>query len=163
MTLYLNLCLGAVTNNSASVQVVLQDSASNKLIAKARYTEQAPHTIRAKARAYLTHAASAARSAVQRLQTAAEHTLQRSDSTALGQADSDNIPMPDIRHKATASLTSAGVTVRAAAHRLHVAADNVLHSSPADDGQTPSDKAKTLEDDTEVQLQASRVLVVQGC
>ena len=147
-----------MTNNSASVDVVLQDSASNKLIAKARYTEQAPHTIRAKATAYLTNAASAARSAVQRLQTAAEHALQRPDSTALSQADSDKIPGPDIRHKAVASLTSAGASVRAAAHRLQAAADSVLHSSPADDGQTPIDKAKTFEDDVEVWLHGPELL-----
>ena len=128
-----------MTNASASVNVSLQDAISHKLVAKGRYTEQAPHTIRARASAYLTTAASAARSAVHRLQAVAESALQRADSTTgsqSNQAGSDQ--SQDIKHKAMASLANAGATVRAAAHRLQVAADSVLHSSSADlqHGQT---------------------------
>lgn len=123
-------CCAAVTSSSAAVEVVLQDCTSHKLIAKARYTEQAPPRIRARATAYLTNAATAARSAVQRLQTAAEHALQRTDSSPAAQPDSDK--SSDIRHKAMASLATAGATVRAAAHRLQLAADSALRSSSAD-------------------------------
>lgn len=113
------------------MDVILQDCTSHKLIAKARYTEQAPHQIRARATAYLNNAATAARSAVQRLHTAAEHALQRADgASAAAQSDSDK--GSDIRHKAMASLTAAGATVRAAAHRLQLAADSALRSSSAD-------------------------------
>ena len=127
----------AVTSASASVEVILRDAKSQKLVAKGRYTEQAPHTIRATASAYLTNAASAARSAVQRLQTAAESALQRADHSLDGQSDhSDADKSLDIRHKAMASLTTAGATVRAAAHRLQLAADSVLRSSSADPDQS---------------------------
>ena len=136
----------AVSNSSASVDVILQDSASHKLIAKARYTEQAPHRLRARATAYLTNAATAARSAVQRLQTAAEHALQRADGAPAAQSDSDK--GSDIRHKAMASLTAAGATVRAAAHRLQLAADSVLRSSSADGDS--SDAADGDADDPQV-------------
>ncbi|KAL3160187.1 hypothetical protein ABBQ32_010950 [Trebouxia sp. C0010 RCD-2024] len=123
--------VSTVSNSSASVDVILQDSTSHKLIAKARYTEQAPHRIRARATAYLSNAATAARSAVQRLQTAAEHALQRADGTSSA-AQSESDKSSDIRYKAMASLTAAGATVRAAAHRVQLAADSVLRSSSAD-------------------------------
>ena len=144
------LCCDAVTKSSAAVDVVLQDSASHKLIAKARYTEQAPHTIKLKATAYLTHAASAAKSAVQRLQTAAEHALQRPDSSTVAESESDQSQLPDMRQKVAASLSKASATVRAVAHRLQVAADAALRSSAADQAQSPLEQANTFEDDAKV-------------
>ncbi len=126
------------------------------MIAKGRYTEQAPHTIRARASAYFNTAASAARSAVHRLQTAAESALQRSGSSAaslLEQTESartESDQMPDIRHKAMVSLTSAGAAVKAAAHRLQTAADNVLRSSSGDSQQAETNSAENAADSTEV-------------
>ncbi len=126
------------------------------MIAKGRYTEQAPHTVRARASAYFNTAASAARSAVHRLQTAAESALQRTDSsgassseqTESAHAESDQTQ--DIRHKAMVSLTSAGATVKAAAHRLQVAADNVLRSSSGDAQQAETNSTENNADSTEV-------------
>ena len=118
-----------MTSSTASVEIVLQDSTSQKLVAKARYTEQAPHTIRARANAYLNNAATAAKSAVQRVQTAAEHALHRADGTLGTWSDSDR--SSDIKHKTMASLTNAGVAFRAAAHRMQLAADSILPSSSA--------------------------------
>lgn len=129
MSLECLLCYAAVTSSTASVDVILQDSTSQKLIAKARYTEQAPSTLRARANAYLNNAATAAKSAVQRVQTAAEHALHRADGTLSPRADSDR--SLDIKHKTMASLTKAGVTFRAAAHRMQLAADSILPSSSA--------------------------------
>ena len=73
-----------MTSVSASAEVTLHDAKSHRLVAKGRYTEQAPHTFRARASAYLTNAASAAKSAVQRLQTAAENVLHRDESNNYG-------------------------------------------------------------------------------
>ena len=140
----------AVTSSTSSVDVILQDSTSQKLVAKARYTEQAPHTIRARATAYLTNAATAAKSAVQRVQTAAEHAMQRAEGTLATQSSSDR--SPDIRHKAMASLTTAGATVRAAAHRLQLAADSVLRSSSAI--EEPAEAADGSTDDAQVRPQS---------
>lgn len=126
------------------------------MIAKGRYTEQAPHTIRARASAYFNTAASAARSAVHRLQTAAESALQRSGSSAASlseqteSAHTESDQMPDIRHKAMVSLTSAGAAVKAAAHRLQTAADNVLRSSSGDSQQAETNSAENAADSTEV-------------
>ncbi|KAL3158495.1 hypothetical protein ABBQ38_010727 [Trebouxia sp. C0009 RCD-2024] len=151
--------VSTVSNSSASVDVILQDCTSHKLIAKARYTEQAPHQIRARATAYLNNAATAARSAVQRLHTAAEHALQRADgASAAAQSDSDK--GSDIRHKAMASLTAAGATVRAAAHRLQLAADSALRSSSADGdsgearNRNPDDPQETSSPTSEIGAQA---------
>lgn len=152
--LHQQTCYGAVTSASASVDVILQDATSHKLVAKARYTEQAPHTMRARASAYLTNAASAARSAVHRLQTAAESALQYPDSSSADQSSpAESDPAPDIKQKAMTSLTSAGATVRAAAHRLQMAADSVLRSSLAGVQQAQTDSAKDNADSTEVRGQ----------
>ncbi len=121
------------------------------MIAKGRYTEQAPHTIRARASAYFNTAASAARSAVHRLQTAAEMALQRNASSAASSSEqtesahAESDQTQDIRRKAMASLTSAGATVKAAAHRLQVAADNVLRSSSGDSQQAETNSAENAE------------------
>lgn len=123
------LCYAAVSSSTASVEVILQDSTSQKLIAKARYTQQAPSTLRARANTYLINAATAAKSAVQRVQSAAEHALHRADGT-LG-IGSDSGKSPDIRHKTMESLSKAGSTFRAAAHRMQLAADSILPASSA--------------------------------
>ncbi len=143
--------LAAVTSATASVDVTLQDATSHRLVAKSRYTEQAPHTIRGRASAYLTTAASAARSAVQRLQTAAESALQRTDIGSAGESyQSGPDQSPDIRHKAMASLTTAAAAVRAAAHRLQLAADGVLRSSSADMQQAQTDGVDSNAEGAEV-------------
>ena len=116
-----------MTSSTAAVDVIVQDSNSQKLIAKARYTEQAPSSIKARANAYFNSAATAARSAVHRVQNAAEHALQRSDSMSGTQSDSDR--SPDIRHKAMTSLTNARDAVRAAAHRTQLAAESISPSA----------------------------------
>ena len=150
-----------MTSASASVDVILQDATSHKLVAKARYTEQAPHTMRARASACFTTAASAARSAVHRLQTAAESALQKSDSSAGQSSQAESDRGPDIKHKAMASLTSAGATVRAAAHRLQMAADSVLRSSAASLQHAQTDSADDDADSTEVG--GLTLLPVDGC
>jgi len=158
-----------VTNASASVDVILQTATSHRMIAKGRYTEQAPQTIRARASAYFNTAASAARSAVHRLQTAAEIALQRNDSTAASlseqteSAHAESDQTQDIRHKAMASLTSAGATVKAAAHRLQVAADNVLRSSPGDSQQAEISSAENNADSTQVGNYCSFTQAVNIC
>ena len=145
-----------MTNASASVDVILQNATTHKMIAKGRYTEQAPHTIRARASAYFNTAATAAKSAVHRLQTAAESALQRNASSAASSseqtesADAESDQTQNIRRKAVASLTSAGATVKAAAHRLQVAADNVLRSSSGDAQLAETNSAENSADSTEV-------------
>ena len=145
-----------MTNASASVDVILQNATSHKMIAKGRYTEQAPHIIRARASAYFNMAATAAKSAVHRLQTAAGSALQRNASSAASSseqtesADAESDQTQDIRRKAMASLTSAGATVKAAAHRLQVAADNVLRSSSGDAQLVETNSAENSADSTEV-------------
>ena len=159
----------AVTNASASVDVILHNATSRKMIAKGRYTEQAPHTIRARASAYFNTAASAARSAVNRLQTAAESALQgnassdasSSEQTESARAQSDQTQ--DIRHKAMVSLTNAGTTVKAAAHRLQAAADNMLRSSSGDSQQAETDSAENNADSTEVGNYYSFAKAVNAC
>ncbi|KAL0027083.1 hypothetical protein WJX79_004282 [Trebouxia sp. C0005] len=116
-----------VTNASASVDVILQNATSHKMIAKGRYTEQAPHTIRARASAYFNTAASKARSAVHRLQTAAEGALQRNGSVA-------------------ANLSAAKVSEQT---ELQVAADNTLRSSSGDSQQAETNSADNNSDSTE--------------
>lgn len=158
-----------MTNASASVDVILQNATSCKMIAKGRYTEQAPHTIRARASAYFNTAASAARSAVNRLQTAAESALQgnassaasSSEQTESAHAQSDQTQ--DIRHKAMVSLTNAGATVKAAAHRVQAAADNMLRSSSADSQQAETDSAENNADSTEVGNYYSFAKAVKAC
>ena len=142
-----------MTTSSASVDVTLQDSASHKLIAKARYTEQAPLKLRAKATAYLTNAASAARSAVQRIQTAAGHAVQRPEGAAAAHSDPDK--SLDLKHKAVASLSAAGATVMAAAQRLQQASNSVLHSSSADDSQAQGDTTEAATSPNHAQVLAA--------
>lgn len=164
----------AVTNASASVDVILQNATSHKMIAKGRYTEQAPHTIRARASAYFNTAASKARSAVHRLQTAAEGALQRNGSVAANlsaakvseQTESvhtESDQMQDVRQKAMATLTSAGAAVKAAAHRLQVAADNTLRSSSGDSQQAETNSADNNSDSTEVGNYCSFEKLVDAC
>lgn len=163
------LLSAAVTNASASVDVILQHATSHKMIAKGRYTEQAPHTVRARASAYFHTAASAARSAVQRLQTAAESALQRNASSAASSSEqtesahAESDQTQEIRRKAMASLTSAGATVKAAAHRLQVAADNVLRPSSGESQQAQTVSAENNADSTEVRNYCSLTQAVNAC
>ena len=154
MSLECLLRYAAVTSSTASVDVILKDSASQKLIAKARYTEQAPSTLRARANAYLNNAATAAKSAVQRVQNAAEHALHRADGTLGTQSDSDR--SLDIRHKTMVSLTKAGVTFKAAAHRLQLAADSILPSSSA--AEEPAEAAERSADRAQVRVLSQSIL-----
>ena len=156
----------AVTSISASVEVTLQDAKSQRLVAKGRYTEQAPHTIKSRASAYLTTAASAAKSTLQRLQTAAEHVLhtdgQNANSGSVPHQTGDGnssassaggdgtwVLAPDLRQKAVASFGQAGVTVRATANRLQRAADSALRSSSAAAQQDTGADADSRQHSTE--------------
>ena len=135
-----------MTSISASVEVTLQDAKSHRLVAKGRYTEQAPHTIKSRASAYLTTAASAAKSTLQRLQTAAEHVLhtdgqsinsgsishQAGNGSSIASSaggDGARVLASDLQQKVMASFGQAGMTARAAANRLQRAADSALRSS----------------------------------
>lgn len=137
-----------MTSSTAAVDVIVQDSISHKLIAKARYTEQAPSSIKARANAYFNSAATAAKSAVHRVQNAAEHALQRSDSMSGAQLDSDR--GLDIRHKAMTSLTSARETLRAAAHRAQLAAESMIPSSASSSSSAIDEAADTSTDNAQV-------------
>ena len=154
MSLMCLSCCAAVTSRTASVEVILQDRSSQKLVAKARYTEQAPLKIRARANAYLNTAATAAKSAVQRVQTAAEHALHKADGT-LG-TWSGSGKSPDTRHKTMASLTQAGATFKAAAHRIQMAADSILPSSSA--SEASAEAAKRSTDNAQVRIWSERNL-----
>ena len=156
-TLECLFCCAAVTSSTASVTVILHDSTSHKVIAKARYTEQAPSALRARANAYLNNAATAAKSAVQRVQTAAEHALHRADGALGTQSDSDR--SLDIRHKTMASLTKAGATFRAAAHRIQLAADSILPSSSAVEESAAAAERGTDSAQVRVWLQSSLACV----
>lgn len=136
-----------MTSSTAAVDVIVQDSTSQKLIAKARYTEQAPSSIKARANAYFNSAATAAKSAVQRVQNAAEHALQRSDGT---QSDADR--NPDIRHKAMTSLTKARIALGAAAHRAQLAAESVLPSSSTTSSSAVDEAADRSTDRAQVSI-----------
>ena len=138
----------AVAGANASVDVTLRDSHSQRLVAKGRYTEQAPHARQGRASAYLRNGIAAAKSAVQRLQTAAEHALHRDNSNTAGQLtnqtgrrngssgqsvdQSGSETVSDLRNRTMASFGQARASVRAAAQRLQHAADNALRSSSAE-------------------------------
>ena len=121
----------AVTNNVAAVDVTLQDAKFKRLVAKGRYTEQAPHGIRAKASSYLHNAAAAARAAVQRLQQSAESITHKAEDVLFEDLNEQHAESAVMKAKGTASayVASATASMKAAAQKLQHAAETVLHSA----------------------------------
>lgn len=115
------------------MDVILKDAKTKRLVARARYTEQIPHGIRAKASTYLHNAATAARAAVQRLQQGAESISHKAEQILFeDDADQGHAEHAVVTAKSTASayVESATASVKAAAQRLQHAAETVLRSAP---------------------------------
>ena len=118
------------------MDVILRDAKTKRLVARARYTEQTPHGIRAKASTYLHNAATAARAAVQRLQQGAESISHKAeqilfeDDTDEGHAEHAERAVVGAKSTASAYVESATASVKAAAQRLQHAAETVLRSAP---------------------------------
>ena len=135
------MCDDAVSNNVAAVDVNLRDAKTRRLVARARYTEQTPHGIRAKASTYLHNAATAARAVVQRLQQGAESISHKAEQILFeDDADEGHAEHAVVNAKSTAYVESATASVKAAAQRLQHAAETVLRSSP--DAPTHSSNAE---------------------
>lgn len=119
------------------MDVVLQDATTKRLVARARYIEQAPHGIRAKAASYLHSAATAAKSAVQRLQQNAGSIRHKAGDILFEDSNGQHAEHAEpilgtAREAASAYMASATATMKAAAQRLQHAAENALQSSSAD-------------------------------
>lgn len=138
------------------MDVILQDAKSKRLVAKGRYTEQAPHGIRAKASSYLHNAATAARAAVQRLQQSAESIAHKAEDVLFEDSNAEHAETAVAKAKGTASayVASATASVKAAAQKLQHAAETVLHSA-ADTTSAYTSK--------EVRLTPQHLLIWQTC
>ena len=129
------------------MDVILQDAKSKRLVAKGRYTEQAPHGIRAKASSYLHNAAAAARAAVQRLQQSAESITHKAEDVLFEDLNEEHAESAVMKAKGTPSayVASATASVKAAAQKLQHAAETVLHSADTASTYTSSDVRRTPE------------------